>query len=428
MLHSELDNLLFRTEDTKHIYFGYYDKSPLDKGGNRLLCLRSSFADRLPEVDDVAEIGYWDIQKKIFYRLGETRAFNFQQGCMLQWLGPDYARHIIYNDREDDRFVSIILDIETQERKVIPFPVYTVHPSGKYAVSVDFERHYFPRRSYAYAGIERSDKNQRVVEGDGLYCVDLETGDVNTIVTVHKMLERNHLSSMDGGVTYLEHAMFSPTGNRFIFYHRWELEDGGFYTRLYTSDIKGEDIRCVLDSGKATHSCWKGDTEITVWGALPTVLHKLRRKRKLLKLIFKPLLPIYHQLIDPRSKLALTIASTNYLICADEENGSKKRLTNSCLGADGHPSWNPVHEGWMLTDTYPDREGYQNLYLYNIDSDQCMNVGKFTVPPEIDGTGYRCDLHPRWNYDGNLVCIDSQHTGVRQMYVFDFKEYLNKAS
>ena len=36
--------------------------------------------------------------------LAETRAWNWQQGCMLQWL-PGSQNEIIWNDRDGDRFV-----------------------------------------------------------------------------------------------------------------------------------------------------------------------------------------------------------------------------------------------------------------------------------------------------------------------------------
>ncbi|MBC7289368.1 MAG: hypothetical protein H5T86_15270, partial [Armatimonadetes bacterium] len=45
-------------------------------------------------------------------------------------------------------------------------------------------------------------------------------------------------------------------------------------------------------------------------------------------------------------------------------------------------------------------------------------IGRFFSPPELSGE-IRCDLHPRWNRAGDKVCIDSAHTGVRQMYVLD---------
>ena len=42
--------------------------------------------------------------------LGQSRAWNWQQGCMLQWL-PGSQTEVIWNDREDGRFVSHVLDV-----------------------------------------------------------------------------------------------------------------------------------------------------------------------------------------------------------------------------------------------------------------------------------------------------------------------------
>ena len=35
--------------------------------------------------------------------IAETRAWNVQQSCMLQWLGPDYKNRILFNDYRDKK-------------------------------------------------------------------------------------------------------------------------------------------------------------------------------------------------------------------------------------------------------------------------------------------------------------------------------------
>lgn len=56
--------LIFQTpDDGHHYYFGYYDKSPLSKDRGKLLALRVSFIDRVPDANDVATIGYFDRSK-----------------------------------------------------------------------------------------------------------------------------------------------------------------------------------------------------------------------------------------------------------------------------------------------------------------------------------------------------------------------------
>ncbi len=50
---------VFHTHGPQYHFFGYYDKSPMDAGGKRLLCHAVNFDRRLTRKDDVAEIGGW---------------------------------------------------------------------------------------------------------------------------------------------------------------------------------------------------------------------------------------------------------------------------------------------------------------------------------------------------------------------------------
>jgi hypothetical protein len=84
--------------------------------------------------------------------LGSTRAWNWQQGCMLQWL-PGSKTDVIWNDREGDRFISRVKNVKTGKERVLPAPVYTLSPDGKSAIYPDFRRLNDCRPGYGYAGI-----------------------------------------------------------------------------------------------------------------------------------------------------------------------------------------------------------------------------------------------------------------------------------
>ena len=69
-------------DDGYHYFFGYYDMRA-DDGTHRHLCHRVSFIDRLPLPEDIAEVGY--LEDRRFVKIGETSAWNFQQGAMLEY-------------------------------------------------------------------------------------------------------------------------------------------------------------------------------------------------------------------------------------------------------------------------------------------------------------------------------------------------------
>ena len=49
--------------------------------------------------------------------IGTTHSWNVQQGCMAQWLGPDFESRIIYNDFRDGRYCSVIYNVRKKEEE-----------------------------------------------------------------------------------------------------------------------------------------------------------------------------------------------------------------------------------------------------------------------------------------------------------------------
>ena len=84
------------TRPPRHHYFGYYDKSPWDATGRYILGLEVDFNERQQEPSDVATVGMVDLEDDCAWTpLAETRAFNWQQGAMLQWLPSASERRIV---------------------------------------------------------------------------------------------------------------------------------------------------------------------------------------------------------------------------------------------------------------------------------------------------------------------------------------------
>ncbi|NUN02876.1 MAG: hypothetical protein HUU41_17335, partial [Bryobacteraceae bacterium] len=141
------------TRGPRHHWFGYYDKLEFDPGNRYVLGMQVDFEHRSPRPDDIIGIGMVDIQSgDRWIELGKSRAWGWQQGCMLQWI-PGSDSEIIWNDRQGDRFVAYILNVRTRKRRTLPAPVYALSPDGKWAISTDFSRLNDCRPGYGYAGI-----------------------------------------------------------------------------------------------------------------------------------------------------------------------------------------------------------------------------------------------------------------------------------
>lgn len=412
---------VFSTSGAEH-FFGYYDKSPFDAKGRFLLSHRVNFLSmRMPEPGDTAEIVLLDIEKNESRVLAATNAFNWQQGACLQWLGPDFESKIVFNDYRDKKYVSVVLDIDSGKETLLPAPVYTITSDGKWAACVNYGRLFWCRPGYNYTCGGDPAMNQHVPTEDGISLMNMETGEVNLIISTKQMTETNHLSSMLTGDNYLEHLLFSPNDERLFFMHRWRTSDGDYYTRVYTSAKDGSDIRLLSDSGDVSHYAWKDDETVLLFGSEKAGVNALRQYKFLVNCILKPFRPLFKFIVRPGGALEKRILLSHYHL-VDVFSGKKNGVSGGKLTTDGHPSFMPGSSSLFVSDTYPDSENYRNLYLHNIETGVTSSLGRFAS--RLGENESRCDLHPRWNRSGDLLCIDSTHTGQRQVHILAIKEYL----
>mgnify|MGYP000396849499 CR=1 FL=1 len=74
------------TRGPKYHWFGYYDKLQFDPMGRYALGMEVDFQHRSPRPDDRIRIGMIDLENgDRWTELGRSRAWCWQQGCMLQW-------------------------------------------------------------------------------------------------------------------------------------------------------------------------------------------------------------------------------------------------------------------------------------------------------------------------------------------------------
>lgn len=418
--------LIFKTpDDGYHYYFGYYDKSPLSKDGEKLLALRVSFIDKIPEANDIATIGYFDLKKSNqFVELSQTNTFNWQQGCMLQWLGPDHNNKIIYNDLVDGVFSSVIFNISNTEKQILPMAVYSVFSDGSKALCIDNERHHWCRRGYSYDGVYNESKNKNIVPGDGIFTLDLNNGDVSLIITTEQMNKIKPISSMNEGPNYLEHLMVNPSGTQFAFLHRWK-NFGGIYARLYVADTDGKNIKIINNSGRMSHFCWKNDTQILGWGGLRNAFNLLRSYKNFAKYIVKPLMPFYRRLakgdsVEGNSVISRVTSGDSYIVF-DINTGKSQRILPRHLNKDGHPSVCPSNESIFLSDTYPGSESKCQLLAVNMESGEIFELDRLNSMPKYDNSPIRCDLHPKWSFCGYYVSVDTMHEKRRSIYLYEIE-------
>ena len=162
------------TRGPKFHWFGYYDKLQFDPTSRYVLGMEVDFEHRSPRPDDVIKVGMVDLHDgDRWIELGKTRAWNWQQGCMLQWL-PGSTTEVIWNDRQRRTLRQPHPDDVRTRQGARRFRRRSIRssPDGKSAIYPDFRRLNDCRPGYGYAGLpdpNRDDAGPR-------RCRDLEPG------------------------------------------------------------------------------------------------------------------------------------------------------------------------------------------------------------------------------------------------------------
>jgi len=203
----------------------------------------------------------------------------------------------------------------------------------------------------------------------------LLTGATKLIISIKSIIDVHHKPTMENAHHWFNHIMISPDGKKFIFLHRW-IQRGRKYDSLIVSNLDGTNIKVLSDDDMVSHSCWYGNEYIVSY---------LRDK-----------------------KYGDKYYSVNI------NSGEKKIIGGGKIDqyGDGHPS---IINNKLIFDTYPNKSRMQQLYSYDINTDELNLIGEFYTPLKFHGET-RCDLHPKYSYDGNSVFIDSTHSGIRKLY------------
>ena len=373
------------TSGPKFHWFGYYDKFQFDPSDRFVLGMAVDFEDRPVTSDDVLELGMVDLANdNAWTTIGESRAWNWQQGCMLQWV-PGSSEQVIWNDRlgegANDSFIARILNVVTLEESTLDRPIFTIAPNAEVALGIDFERYQNMTPGYGYSGITDPNFGDTAPADAGIYSIDLASGAAELIISYEQIAAIPSRVDPQGlGKHYFYALLVNPSSTRFFFYDRAVIPGVGTYTRIFTANLDGSDVFLLDDQGNPSHIDWRDDTTIVAY-------------------------------------------SGDYVGYArfEDQVGYVENLLD--YSVNGHQTFLP-NSDWMVSDTYPDTLRFQNPFLYHVPSDEVFALGHLHSEPRYTGED-RCDNHPRHSRDGRKIVVDSPHGGGRQMYMIDIGAILD---
>ncbi len=367
-----------------HVFFGYYDVTPFSKDGKTVLACRTDLELISPGSNREIEFGYYDLANGgggIFHCFAKSVAWCWQQGARLQWMPGHDERLVFFNSRSDSgQYEGVIFDIARKQTvTTLIRPLYDISKDGRWGLSLDFSRLQRLRPGYGYDASADVTSNNPVPPGACLELVDIKENQIVFSLAYEELLAFEPVADMQGAEHYINHLSFSPSGNRFIFFHMW-VSNAKRSSRLLLVERSSGSVTLLNNSGKCSHYAWNSDQALLVYCA-PT-----RGE------------PIGYNLYD-----------------LDHPTQSPTRVGQGVLMEDGHPSFLPEGRRF-LTDTYPNRFGRQTLMLFDMPSSQLIWTRSLFRSRKYNGE-VRCDLHPRLDYTAKQVCVDDEYKGERVMRI-----------
>jgi hypothetical protein len=365
--------------------FWWYGLEQFDRTGRYALAMRVHVQGQPIRPTDIAEVGYYDLQNgNAWHKIGETNAWNYQQGARLQWR-PN-SNEILWNDRADDNrsYVTRVYDFSRGRIvRTLPRPIYILSPDGRYALTHDFDRAPKPDVRYCDSAypedcIPEPDCSAEEAASPapactGVWKVNVETGRSELMLSLAEIAQKaDPKKYVNRAKLWIMREAWNPSGSRIAVFLK------GCLNQLWTMANDGSGARAVYDS--PSHQSWLDDAMMLEGQGFD--LYK--------------------------DGVGDTTAGTLF------DNGPPNAHVSG-IGTMGFGSA-LSNRDWVLADTYPIPSQY--LFLYH------RPTGVFVPLARLHSTAgdgiYRIDLQARTSRNGRTLTIDSSYEGLgRQLYVMD---------
>ena len=359
-------------------FFGYYDKSPENNNGDKVIFYRTMHeTTKLPSKDHPIEIVVKCLKSNSFSVIDKTYSYNWQQGAKMMWLNDNKFIYNIYSEKSR-KYQSKIYNIKNKTFKILKNPIYDCY-SDKFALSLNFSKLMALRPDYGYRNIKLKNY-QKLNDHEGIFKISFKNDTSKQIINLNQLTKILPKNSMINANHKLNHIMISPHGDKFIFMHRWITKNGKRYDRLLLSNTCGDDIKIVSDYDMVSHCNWIDNNTIVAY---------MSYKEKV-------------------GFFKVNLNSMQTVLYSKNLEGF----------GDGHPSFN---KNLMLFDSYPNKSRMKKLYIHDHKNHETQTIGEFFESLDFYGET-RCDLHPRFNFKGNCIYLDSVHDGKRKLYKLNIND------
>lgn len=418
----------FESESTEYSeWFGYYNYDPLNYNQSLLLCNRASFDGVKPQKGMKITLGYYNLETKEWHTIGETDSWNWQQGAMMQWLpGVGNEKKVIYNCSKDGHNTAKIVDIETGEARSIDWSIYALTPDGRKSIALEMERSHWCR-AYHYQSVSNNHWDGPIVNDDGVFEVDLNNNCRKRIISIQQIVQTDWRPYFQNCKHWVEHIMINPSGTKFCFLHRFSETENVYHykTRLFIANIDGSNLQVISDweTIDRTHFGWRSDNGFAIYSYTPYTFESNRDIKTIIRdKSFKELLAYSYNRITNLFPYTISRIMNGrhtfyhfYKLDGTNKIIEERKIDKTIFKVDGHPSFS--HNGrYMITDSYPWKDGFQRLIIYDIETGKKIVLAKFFA--YYNGNPASCDLHPKLCSSNDFVMVDTAYDSRHHMILY----------
>lgn len=382
LLDSRINNVysIMNSEINEETFFGYYDKCCCYED-NVLFHQNKLPSSKLPDISYPVSLYCKNIKTGVTIKIGESKAYNWQQGSRLHWVSKDRVLFNVFNENRG-LYQCVLYDTSEQsEIKRFDKPVQESYHED-YFLSINYRRLWNMRPDYCYRCLPKLSREElKDNVHDGIFYVDIKSGEAKLLHSISDVIKIDYRKQFDESNHNVNHLMLSPNGKRFIFIHR-NYEGKRRFDRLMISDFSN--LKVVIDEHYVSHCCWIDNS--TIVGYL-----KYRGEKGF---------------------FFINVDTLEVRCC--------QPMTDLHTG-DGHPSYNGR---FVAFDTYPDKSRMQKLYLFDFKNSVVISLLELYQSARYEEE-CRCDLHPRFSKDGDKLFFDTVYHGHRELCWVNLKE-LNK--
>lgn len=342
-------------------FFGFHDKSPWSSCGSQLLAHLVP-AGRYFNRGKIG-IGLLSRELKIAARVAQSRAWNWQQGACLTWLpgNQGFAFHDIAAGRAVTRLYSRAAEPSATLQG--HWVAYSLDSRSAYGFCHGALSRGMP--GYGYRALEGAASARTA----GVQHLDMRSGAQHTLIPMARL--QATVGDTSDGWPFVTHAKLSPAGTRLFFLYRVSHPFRAMDTFAFSYDITADRLQ-QLAVDDCSHMSWVDESSIMVTGRVASGMA--------------------HQVVCART-------------------GAVQSLS-PLLQRDGHP-W-VLPDGRVVTDSYPDRQRMQSLYIADPEAGSVRTLLRYRVPLRFSGR-FRCDLHPRVDAANSRFCVDIIRNGRRTL-------------